>query len=492
MTKLRASKTAGAVLVLCAATAIAAHAQTFNSLFNFDGANGDDPLYMSLVQGVDGNLYGTTVAGGPPSAHCEPDGCGNVFKITPDGTLTTLYNFCSQPDCSDGEQPYAGLILGTDGNFYGTTFQGGHGPQCKPNLSYCGTIFRITPQGTLTTLYSFCRRPGCSDGNRPTGALLEGSDGNLYGTTSSGGTYNYGTIFRLAKDGVLTTLHTFCPQTNCIEDGGWPLSGVVQGTDGELYGTTSMGGTYYCGTVFKVTLAGQLTTLHSFDETDGVAPVGGLIQAVGGLFYGTTSKGGNLAWCGGEGCGTVFKITSDGVLTTLNIFNAELGAEPLGTLVQGTDKNFYGTTLYGGNINACNGPCGALFGITENGDYETVHDFNGPQGANPTGGLVQATNGKFYGTTDLYYGTAFTLDMGLGPFVTFVQAYGKIGQIGGILGQGLTGTTAVSFNGISANFTVVSDTFIDATVPPGATGGYVTVTTPSGTLTSNVPFRVIP
>lgn len=207
-----------------------------------------------------------------------------------------------------------------------------------------------------------------------------------------------------------------------------------------------------------------------------------MIQATDGNFYGTTYAGGT------RGYGTVFKITDSGEFTTLHSFiaNPNDGANPYAGLVQATDGNLYGTTYSGGNC------CGTIFSITPGGTYLTLHYFDATGDAFPQAGLAQATSGVLYGTTAGGYGSIFSLDMGLGPFVTFVRFAGRVGRTGPILGQGLAGTTGVSINGIQANFTVVSDTFIRATVPEGATTGFVTVTTPSGTLTSNVPFHVIP
>jgi len=242
--------------------------------------------------------------------------------------------------------------------------------------------------------------------------------------------------------------------------------------------------------VFSLTLSGNLTTLHSFDFTDGSFPIA-LIQASDGNFYGTTFEGGaNLA-------GTVFKMTPSGAFTILYNFcslpGCPDGVTPATGLVQATDGNFYGTTTLGGNYN------GTIFQITPSGKLTTVHAFNGSDGCDPRGALVQHTDGKLYGTTftggtvcGFGDGTAFSLDMGLAPFVTFVLNSAKTGQAAQILGQGLTGTTTVLFNGVSAGFTVMSDTFLVASVPTGATTGYVTVTTPSGTLTSNVQFHVLP
>ncbi len=228
----------------------------------------------------------------------------------------------------------------------------------------------------------------------------------------------------------------------------------------------------------------------------GASPTG-LMQASDGNFYGTTQEGGiNTTGCY-AGCGTVFKMTQSGVVTLLHKFGNSHdydGAYPLSGLVEGTDGNLYGSTEDGGYSE---GRDGTLYMITTSGT-ETVlgHFYSGdPAGHTPFGSLMQHTNGKFYGTTYegglLSGGTVYSLDMGLGPFITFVQATGKVGGTAQILGQGLTGTTSVTFNGVSAaSFAVNSDTSMTAVVPAGATTGAVVVITPSGTLTSNRSFRV--
>jgi uncharacterized repeat protein (TIGR03803 family) len=279
-------------------------AQTFNSLASFDGTDGAGPEFVSLVQGLDGNLYGKAVSGGNSS--CE-SGCGTVFKITLGGTLTAIYTFCEQAKCADGELPFGGMALATDGDFYGTTSRGG-----SYNL---GTVFQVNPDGALTTLHSFCAQTGCPDGARPSEAtLVLATDGSFYGTTGGGGADNDGTLFKITPTGTLSTLHTFDGT-----DGGNP-AGLVLAGNGDLYGITGYGGTINacnggCGTVFKITPAGTLTTLHSFDNTDGFGPIGGFVQASNGDFYGTTILGGS------NGDGTVFKIAPNGTFTSLHSFD---------------------------------------------------------------------------------------------------------------------------------------------------------------------------
>jgi len=485
LSKLSWGRRAYAVFALCATTAISLPAQTFTTLLSFDGTDGANP-YAGLVQATNGDLYGTTYSGGV----C----CGTVFKITPVGRLTTLSSFSGT-----GNSPWAGLVQATNGDFYGTTYGG------------TGTVFKITPSGTLTTLHSFAGYP--TDGAAPIAGLVQATNGDFYGTTYIGGTSSFlcfanvsgcGTVFKITPGGTLTTLYSFCSQSECT-DGGAPWAGLVQAANGDLYGTTAGGGTSGNGTVFKITPSGTLTTLYSFCPqgvcTDGASPVAGLVQAANGDFYGTTFSGG--ANCvDTSGCGTVFKITPSGTLTTLYSFCSQGGyectdgADPAAGLVQATDGNFYGTTYHGG----ANDGFGTIFKITPSGTLTTLYSFCAqsgcPDGAYPNG-LVQATNGDFYGTAPnggraYGYGTVFSLSVSLGPFVETQTTVGKVGATVKILGSDLTGATSVSFNGTAATFTVVSPSLITTTVPAGATTGKVQVVTPSGTLSSYVPFRVLP
>ena len=235
-----------AIFLLCAATAMVSPAQTLTDLASFDYTDGALPEFESLVQGTDGNFYGTTFLGG------ANQNSGTVFQITPEGTLTTLYNFCAQANCIDGAKPYAGLVQATNGNFYGTTEVGG--------ANGAGTVFKITSGGALTTLYSFCvpQPPpfsNCADGAFPFAGLIQGTNGDLYGTTEGGGADGVGTVFEISLAGKLTTLHTFAPNCNPIScaDGAYPYAGLIQGTNGSFYGTTVGGGAVSNGTVFKIT-----------------------------------------------------------------------------------------------------------------------------------------------------------------------------------------------------------------------------------------------
>jgi len=458
------TRTALALLVFCAATAIVSPAQIFTTLVDFNGTDGDDPG-AALVQGTDGNLYGTTGLGGAANY-------GTVFEITPTGTLTTLYSF----DRTDGSSPSGALVQAADGNFYGTTGLGG--------AANDGTVFEITPSGTLTTLHSF----DGADGDLPNGGLVQASNGDFYGTTHTGGTANDGTVFRITPAGTLTTLYSFCSQADCT-DGYYPSGGLVQATNGKLYGTTDFGGADEtcpdgCGTAFEITPAGELTTLQS-SFTFGY-PESGVVQGISGNFYGTTN-GGSAA------PSSIFEMTPSGTLTVLGSTCCEL----IAGLVQASGGNFYGVTNQGGTAND-----GTIFKITPAGELTTLYNFC-PQakcsgGAYPYAGLMQATNGIFYGSTTgeghglSNNGSIFSLSIGLPPFVETRPTAGDVGAAVIILGTDLTGSTAVTFNGTAATFNVVSASEITTTVPAGGTSGAVEVTTSSGTLKSNVAFRVLP
>ena len=285
------------------------------------------------------------------------------------------------------------------------------------------------------------------------------------------------------------------------ENGEIPYAPLVQGKNGNIYGTTSQVTSGNGAVIVILPKTGlKKTPLYTFQGVkNGGNPYGGLLQATDGNFYGTTSTGG----ANSQG-GTIFSMTPAGKLKTIYSFcakpNCTDGRNPLTSLIQANDGNLYGTTAFGGtNETSCNSGCGTIFSITTAGKLTTLYNFCGlancADGSQPEGGLVQATNGTFYGTTfsggTVGLGTVFSLSMGLGPFVAFVRDSGKVAQKAQILGQGFTGTTGVSFNGTPANFTVRRDTYLVATVPQGATTGYVTVTTPSGTLQSNVKFRVL-
>ena len=449
-----------ALLVLvAAASTITARAQTYAVKYEFGSHSGDplSPQYGLVAQGRDGNLYSTSPKGGTSNN-------GTVFKITPAGALTVLYNF----DVTHGSFPYGGLTLGTDGNFYGTAYQGGTAGN--------GTIFMITPSGTLTVLHNM----KSTDGSSLYAAPVQGTDGNFYGTTYNGGSKGYGTVYKMTPAGTLTTLYPF-DNTH----GGQPHGSLVQGTDGKFYGTTYSGGTGGVGTVFKVTAGGTLTVLHNFSQTDGSYPYTPLIQGTDGNFYGTTYNG-------GTGAGVIFKITSAGVFTVLhNLNNGSDGGSSLAGLSQTADGNLYGTALRSGANSV-----GTIYRISTKGVFSALYNFDRATGDTPEVTLLQHTTGILYGETiegDTHNdGVFYSFKNGLKPFVRLLPTSGKVGKTVEVLGQGFNGTTNVSFNGTGATFNISSDTYLTATVPAGATTGSVTVTTSGGKLTSNQKFRVTP
>jgi uncharacterized repeat protein (TIGR03803 family) len=359
---------------------LAGSAQTgvvFTSLYSFSGTN-DGVGPNGLVQGSDGSFYGTTLYGG---GNFNND--GTVFNITTNGALTSLYSFRGT---NDGENPDAGLVQGSDGNFYGTTDDGG--------TNNFGTVFKISTNGALTSLYSFT---GGSDGAYPLAGLVQGSDGNLYGSTAGQAFMFASAIFKISTNGALTTLYTFNPPL-----GGNP-SRLVQGSDGSFYGTTLYGGGNFNsdGTVFNISTNGALTNLYSFSGKDGAIPRAGLVQGSDGNFYGTTEIGGNTNLNSGFGYGTVFKVTTNGTLTSLYSFGGTNdGNSPSAGLVQGSDGNFYGTTPVGGNTNLNYGQgFGTVFTVTTNGTLTSLYSFSGTNDGSSPNGLVQGSDGSFYGTT---------------------------------------------------------------------------------------------
>jgi len=292
-------------------------------------------------------------------------------------TFTTLYNFGQTPQDLDGGLPMAGLAQAVDGSFYGST---------------SSTIFRITPSGVLTTLYDFCSLSGCADGQYPYAAPLPAANGDVYGTTTAGGAYNQGTVFRIPRNGMLTTIYSFCAQPGC-PDGARP-GALLQAANGEIYGITATGGAFFGGSIFKITPSGTLTTVYNFCSDGcaaGSSPTG-FFQAANGDFYGTTSNGGT----GSENSGAIFKLTLNGNFTTLYSFCSQAkcadGQYP-SSLVQATNGTFYGTTSTGGHRQA-----GIFFKMTPAGALTVLHNFKDTDGAGP-GSLFQATDGNFYGIT---------------------------------------------------------------------------------------------
>jgi len=335
-------------------------------LYSFTGykTDGDFPV-ASLVRDSSGNLYGTTSEGG---AH----NVGTVFKVDTSGTETVLYSFCPGgfPCTADGMYPHAGVILDAQGNLYGTTHQSGPADY--------GTVFKVDSNGAETVLYAFT---GSTDGAHPQANLIFDAAGNLYGTTSGGGAgcngAGCGVVFKLDASGKETVLHSF----KDVPDGASPLGGLIWDSQGNLYGTTLTGGHKYrycqgsgCGTIFKLAPTGKETVLYRFPRlSTGVWPEGALVRDSSGNLYGTTSWGGDTRYCA-IGCGVVFKLSKTGKETLLYKFTSlptHGGGSryPAATLVRDLSGNLYGTTELGGTGD-CKDPggivvgCGVVFKLT--------------------------------------------------------------------------------------------------------------------------------
>ena len=443
--------------------ALASQAQTVTTLATFTGSNGAYPE-AGLMQGTDGNFYGTT-SGGIFKHQFYP---GTAFKMTPDGTLTTI----AELGRHRGTNTVAGLVQATNGYFYGAIREGGPGRS--------GTIFAISPADILRTLYHFCLSECTSE--YPTATLMQALDGDLYSTAYSGA------IYKMTPGGALTFLHYFSGP-----DGAAPWSGVIQAMDGNFYGTTQYGGAPCaivhgdggCGTVYKMTPDGTVTTLHSFCAQtgcpDGAEPFARVIQATDGSLYGATFAGGGGDCTNGPGgCGVAFKITTDGAFTTLAALGVSGAITPQSSFVQGTDGNFYDTGFQG------------VFQMTPTGVVRVLYLFVEEASV---ASVIQATDGNFYGTTQGGVdnaGTVFRFSRGLGPFVKVQPPAGLVGRAVTILGTNLAGAASVTFNGTPvSSFTInATNTAITTTVPAGASTGYVEVVTLTGTLKSNVEFRV--
>jgi uncharacterized repeat protein (TIGR03803 family) len=438
-----------------------ASAQTLSVLYNFNASTSDPSGFSALSQGRDGNVYTTSFSGGSGRF-------GTFFNMSPTGSLSELYAFENSED-GPGCSPLSGVTLGTDGNFYGGTLGCGD--------FFDGTVFSITPDGIPTGLYSFT---GGGDGAGPQAAPVEGGDGNYYGTTLGGASANCGTVYQITPAGSLSTLYQFDGNHGCS-----PIVPLTLATDGTFYGTAERGGANQFGVVFKITTSGVYTVLYNFDGTNGKYPFAPVVQGKDGNFYGPTLVGGAF------NAGVVFKITSAGKLTVLHSFDpSDLdGANPAAGLVQATDSYFYGVTESGGSSGN-----GIVFRIRSKTSYSVLYNFDGTTGALPDVTLLQHTNGFFYGLADAggtyHGGTFYSLNAGLKPFVSLVPSAGSVGTTVGILGQGFTGTKKVTFAGVPAAFTTVSDTYLTATVPSTAATGFVTVKAPSGQLKSNKKFTL--
>jgi|ERR1700722_2287696 len=405
-------------------------------LHNFLGTgDGCDPQ-SAPIEGSNGIFYGTTNS--------------TVYSVTSTGVFTTLHTFTGP----DGSDPIAGLVQGIDGNFYGTTYTGG-----KNND---GVIYQMTPSGTVTVLYSF---NGVPDGDAANYALIQASDGNFYGVANAGGSF-YGTVFKITPSGTYKVLHTFAAGS---KDGAGPSASLVQASDGKLYGVTGGGGTSNLGTIFSITTAGKLSILYNFSQSTGAVPSSPLVQHTSGKFYGQTTNGGNNDICNSAGCGVFysFDMGFGAFVRLMTTSGTELSKVQI--LGQGFSKS---SIVKFGGIPA---PTIAVSGSTY---------VNATVPAGAQSGFVTVTTGA----TTLTSSQEFTV---LPSITKFTPASGSVGTAVTITGGGLTGTSGVTFNGISVgSFTVVSDTEVTTDVPAGAKTGKIAVTTPVGTAISKTNFTV--
>jgi uncharacterized repeat protein (TIGR03803 family) len=434
------------------------HAQ-YKAIFSF-GANGDPSCQagVAIAQTPGGNLVSTNyssctanswTSSNKPAAY-EIGFQGANFKIL-------------QQFTAPWELPVGGLTLGTDQRFHGTTYEGGSRNH--------GLVYRLSPTGAMVYEHDF---EGGADGGYPQTPPFQGADGAFYGTTPGASAAYAGTVYKIDTSGRYSVLHLF---TTTDGRGPGPL---VQGTDLNFYGTTSIGGQNGLGTFFRISSTGNFAVLHDFTSAEGGGP--SLTLASDGNFYGING--------GATGNGAVVKITPAGTVTIVyNFAGGQDGSQPAGGLLEATDGNFYGVLNQGGA-----GGGGTIYRVTPAGVFTKLHDFWVASGIYPEGTPMQHTSGKIYGTA--YAGGAnddgviWEYDPGLAPFVTFLNVYGQVGAKVDILGEYFAAGSVVSFNGVPAQNPVIQSTYIEATVPAGATTGYITVTTPKGTLKSNKPFVV--
>lgn len=417
----------------------------YGIIYNFTYAGGDgmNPA-TGLAEGRDGMLYGTTGTGGTGSCY---SGCGTLYKLNKDGTgYSLLHSFNSS--AGDGWEPEGGVISGQDGVLYGTTYSGGS--------NGFGTVFKVMPDGTgYAILHHFLG--GTNEGENPSGELLQASDGMLYGTTYYGGTNYSGTVFRLSTNGGdHLVLHHFG-----FSDGHNPRAGLVQGSDGALFGTTYEGGSNGVGTVFRLNTDGSgYAILHHFnyDGVDGLRPSAGLVEGCDGKLYGTTTQGGS-----GQGVpGIVFALARNGsgyrVLHPFSIYGGD-GQYPSGPLVAGNDGVLYGATAYGGYSTATDGS-GTVFEINmDETGYGILHSFDVPggEGQEPRGALLKASDGKLYGVTT-YGGSS-----GLGTVFSLLPPPNllRVKIVGGLVEVTFSGLSGARYQVLRStdltNWSVISD-----------------------------------
>jgi uncharacterized repeat protein (TIGR03803 family) len=492
--------------VLGLSVAVTAHAQgsgTIDQLFAFtciSGASGETCPQGgrpdSIIQASDGNFYGAAQV--TDEGVSDPQG-GTLFRLTPAGKFTRLFTFTQGASgFLNGNNPANGFVEVNDGFLYGTTFNGG-----KQND---GVLFRISKTGTgFKVLHNFCSSANCADGSIPSGLLL-GRDGNLYGTTREGGSSvspcpssGCGAIFRFEPTtGAFTVLHRLTAFTDGLE----PM-GMIQATNGDFYGVTDgLGEQQEAGkrvhvkfneNIFQVTPAGEFTVQFRSPNFD--TPISGLTQGANANLYGAFE---NIP----AGLINFFEISTEGTgFVAFAPFTGLAGTTTIPSLFLASDGNLWDT-----NFTDSTAPMGSVFSISpQNGTVLQIFAFDGANGNSPEVGVIQAADGTFVGTTthggtisggsnEFADGTVWTLNAGLpapAPAITLLNSTsGSVGSTVLINGHNLIGTTAVSFNGVGASFQVLNTQFVSATVPAGATTGPIEVTNLGGTATSTQTFSV--
>jgi uncharacterized repeat protein (TIGR03803 family) len=486
--KLRSAVLAWVAVICFSALPTAVHAQTITQLFSFPCPpqqfttcpEGYAPNV--LMQASDGNFYGaaqlTTIGSSNPHG-------GSLFKITPSGQFTLLFTFAADSPSHylNGDNPATGLVEANDGFLYGTTFEGG--------ATNNGVLFRISKRGkSFQVVHQFCTAAHCADGGSPQSLIL-GHDGNLYGVTLSGGSDNAvcqsasgcGTIFRFAPATGLTTLFQF----NGSTQGGLP-EGLTQATDGNFYGTAG-------GEVFRFAPSGQFKILKTFPPVDGILPTNadsGLVQSSNGKLY-----GGMLTYSIDQAQFYAISPSGSGFREFPSMGTLAVDFR-ISTPILASDGNLWTAFTEAGSSS------GSVMAISpSSGAAVRSFEFEGTNGSLPEAGVVQAADGKFYGTTTAGgvvsgsqqpSGTVWTLDAGLPAPASSVAAFNPAGGLFGarvlIRGSHFIGTTAVTFNGVNATFKVLNTNFISAAVPSGATSGPIAVTNAGGTTVSTGQFTV--
>ncbi len=458
-----------------------------------------------ITQGADGNYYGTTIYGGSSTCNDGFDvGCGVVFKLTPGGAESVLYSFALSGGGNtalNGGWPVAALTQGPDGNFYGVASAFGDSTAICNTTGGCGTVFRLSPAGAFKLIYAFQGSTGgCTtfDGGQPDGKLLLASNGDFYGVTNQGGCFAGGTAFRISGAGKYGQIHVF-QGNNGTTDGANPTGGLIEGNDGYLYGTTTFGGANGAGTIYRMSLSGAVKVLYAFahtgaDAVNGSEPLGGLVQGNDGNLYGVTSQDGLYSG------GTMFRITTAGVFTKLYDFGLSqpfTGISPRASLIQASDGNLYGTTWRGGASDD-----GTVFKATLSGVVTEVSSFNAAAtGMNPLASVFQAADGTLITETPAAgpyaspgAGTVVKVSLTLpapAPILAkFAPTSGAAGRKVTLTGAGFVGATAVAFNGVAASFTVIAPGTIKTAVPAGAATGPIKVSNAGGTATSAALFTV--